>query len=251
MNAAEVVEQTALPILVFGRGWMSHPDTAARGQKLGLEPPFGFWILGRAGFLGDVPADVAAAAIGFMHRDRVAGAWDACPDGLPRPEVTNAYAAAATDWGSEALADIDSARLTRLDELGRKVARAASPSLGTLFSGWRSAVEAPGDPGGKATLTLNVLRELRAGAHLIAVQAVGIGPHGAIMASEPPRGGEGWAETFGWTVPHPTPQADKRAEAEALTSSLVVPAYSALEGSELGELVDLVVEAVTTALPEG
>ena len=229
---------------------MSHPDTAAQGQELGLEPPFGFWIVGRAGFLGDVPADVAAAAIGFMHRDRVASAWDLCPDDLPRFEVTKAYARRATDWGSEALAGIDSTRLARLDELGRKVAQAASPALGTLFAGWQSAVDAPGDPGGNATLTLNVLRELRAGAHLIAVHAVGIGPHGAIMASEPPRGGDGWAETFGWPAPHPSPQADKRAEAETLTSALLVPAYSALEGREQGELVDLVTEAVSTATPE-
>ncbi|MCP3854359.1 MAG: hypothetical protein GY745_07235 [Actinomycetia bacterium] len=247
MNPADIVAQTAQPVLVFGRGWMAHPDTAARGQGLGLEPPFGFWIVGRAGFLGDAPADVAAAAIGFMHRDRVAAAWDECPDDLSKPDVTRAYAACATEWGREVLAGIDSTRLTRLDHLGRKVTSAASPSLGALFAGWRSAVEAPGDPGGNATLTLNVLRELRAGAHLIAVQAIGIGPHGAIMASEPPRGGERWAETFGWPTPHPAPQPDKRAEAEALTSALLVPAYGALEESEQAELIDLVTEAVAAA----
>ena len=48
-------------------------------------------------------------------------------------------------------------------------------------------------------------------------------------------------------APHPDPQPDKRAEAESLTSALLVAAYETLEGSEQGEFVDLVTEAVAAA----
>ena len=38
----------------------------AAGAELGLPEPFDFWVNGRAGVLGAVDADVAAAAICFM-----------------------------------------------------------------------------------------------------------------------------------------------------------------------------------------
>ena len=240
VSVDEVIEATAVPILEFGRGWMMDPETASRAAELGLEKGFSFWVNGRAGVLADADADVAAAAIGFMAPDSVREYWEGRPAGLSGPRAAAAYADAAAAWGRRVLADVDDAATERLADLCDKVAAAALASTGVLFAGWR-AMARPDDGPGRATVALNVLRELRGGAHLSAVQAVGLGPHGAIMsADDPVRGGAAGAERFGWPAPHPPADAASRREAERLTSGICRPGYGALEASERVEFVDLV-----------
>ena len=55
-----------------------------------------------------------------------------------------------------------------------------------------------------------VLRELRGGAHLSAIQAAGLTPQGAIVSftADDIRGGPNGAERFGWPAPHPEPDPD-------------------------------------------
>lgn len=238
-----MIERTAVPILELGRGWMADPGTASRSSELGLEPPFGFWVNGRAGVLGDVHPDVAAAAIGFMAPQLVGELWTGRPAGLSPLQATTAYAEAAAAWGRETLAAIEDEALVRLTELSDRVTGAALPSCGVLFAGWRGLPK-PADPAGAATVALNVLRELRGGAHLSAVHAVGLGPHGAIIAADDPvRGGEAGAQRFGWVDPHPAPDVARRAEAERLTTVICRPAYEALVGHERAEFVELVSRA--------
>ena len=239
----EVMALTATPILEIGRAWMMDPATAERAAELELVPGFGFWVNGRAGFLGDVDADVAAAAIGFMAPRSVRKVWGVRGSGTTALDVTMAYAGAASAWGRRTLAGIDAGDLERLAALCDKVAAAALPSSGLLFAGWR-ALDREDDPASNATVALNVLRELRGGAHLSAVHAVGIGPVGAIMAADDPvRGGSAGAERFGWAPPHPAPDHRRRAEAERITSDICRPAYEALDGGERSEFVTLIQRA--------
>lgn len=243
MTPGEIIAATATPILEFGRGWMTDPATAGRAGELGLELPFGFWVLGRAGALGDVGPDVAAAAIGFMYPPVVERYWSARPDGLEPLEVARAYAGAAAAWGRKVLAPMASTDLEELVVLSRRVADAALPSIGAIFAGWR-ALTGPDDPAGAATVALNVLRELRGGAHLAAVHAVGIGPLGALVAApDQIRGGEAGARRFGWPEPFPEPDFDRRADAERITSLICEPAYAALAGAAGARFVELVVAA--------
>lgn len=240
---AVVADAVGIPILEYGRGWMSAPATAARAKELGFDNPFGIWVNGRAGAMGDVGAEVAAAAIGFMAPKLATTLWDARPDGLTPMAAATAYADAAVAWGREVLADVAEVDLRRLAELADRVARAADPSIGALFAGWRS-LERPEDPAGEVTIVLNVLRELRGGAHLAAAHATGLGPHGAIIsAPDPVRGGPAGADRFGWPEPHPTPDPAARVEAERLTTMICAPAFAELSEAEGRELTELVLAA--------
>lgn len=241
LTATEASDRTAIPVLEIGRAWMMDPACAERGAGFGLRPPFGFWAVGRAGAMGEVSAEVAAAAIGFMAPGRVAEFWSERAEGVSSRAVAEALGEHAADFGRRVFADLDDVDLARCAELVHTVTSAALPSLGVLFAAWRT-IPVPADPAGAATVELQVLREMRGGAHLSAATVVGLGPHGVIMSfiADQIRGGAGGAERFGWEPPHPEPDVEARGRAEALTTAACVPAFEALSAAERGELVDLV-----------
>jgi len=141
------------------------------------------------------------------------------------------------------LAGFDRGDMERLDGLGRRVAAAASPALGAVFAGWR-AIPEPDDVGALVALTMHVLRELRGGAHIIAVQACGLTPLDAVLVSPAPRprSGPEWAEHLGWSGPFPDVEHKRplRLDAERLTSQLMAPVLAALDEDELAEFAELV-----------
>lgn len=242
-TTVEVAEATGQPILVFGRTWMMDPGTAERAAGLGLTGRFGFWTSGRAGVLGDVDPSVAAAAIGFMAPDDVRGYWEARPTELSAWDAARQWFEAAAVWGRRTLIPMPEDRVAQLAALSRKVIDHADLSTGMLFAG-STLIPLPGDAAGDATINLNILRELRGGAHLSAVHAAGLGPHGSIMSTDDPvRGGASWAEGFGWTAPHPQPDIDARARAEEMTTAITAVSYECLDGAERTAFIDLVTEA--------
>ena len=241
-----VIDAPAIPILEFGRAWMASPATAARAEELGLKAPMGFWTIGRAGAMGEVGPDVAAGAIGFMAPDRVSDYWDHRPAGVTSTTIALEYAEAAAAFGRAALDAVSDEDLAELVALCDKIADAAQPSVGLLFAAWHGLAR-PTDPAGAATVALNVTLEHRGGAHLSAVQAVGIGAHGAIMAAnDQVRGGPAGAARFGWPEPHPEPDFDRRAQAEELTTAICRPAYAGLGDLERQRFVELVTTARAT-----
>ena len=244
LTAVDVAARTAQPVLELARGWLLSKDTARRGEELGLLPGRGFWVLGRAGVLGDVDADVAAAAVGFMEPGRLRHFWESRPAGLGPSQVAAEYAECCFAWARSALAAVPDEHLVRLHQLSRVVADAALPVTGALFAGWR-AMPVPDDPPAAAALSLHVLRELRGGAHITAVLGSGMTPVDAAMSAPPPRGGAPWAADLGWPEPYPDPTglADRRAAAEELTTRLAAPGYEALPADERSEFVELVHEA--------
>lgn len=244
LTAAEAIAAASQPILEFTRGWMLGKPTAARGDELGLLPGRGFWVCGRNGVLGDVDADVVAAAIGFMHPSKVRQFWEHRPGGHSSRQLAEEYIGCAFRWAPGALASVPAERLARLQTLGRKLADAALPQLGALFAGWR-AMPSPDDVAGAVALTMHVLREMRGGAHLNAVMGLGLHPVEAALAAPPPRGGAEWARELGWPEPYPDPTLAswRRDQAEAQTSTLLLAAYEGLSGEERAELVELITEA--------
>jgi hypothetical protein len=112
-----------------------------------------------------------------------------------------------------------------------------------VFAGWRAMAQ-PADLGARCALTMHVLRELRGGAHIAAVLASGITPLDAVLASPAPapRSGPEWANHLHWAGPFPTVTDEMRAAraaAEALTSRMLVPAFSTLTAPELEEFGEL------------
>lgn len=243
MTTLHTAEATGRPVLEFGRAWMVDPATRDKAKELGLGGQFGFWVNGRAGVLGEVDPAVAAAAIGFMAPSAVRGYWEARPVGLSAWDAALAWFGVGAAWGRTALTPMSEAGLSRLRDLMLKIIDGTDLSTGTLFAG-STLIPLPGDPAGDVTILLNVLRELRGGAHLSAAHAVGLGPHGTIMSTDDPvRGGVPWAETFGWPSPHPAPNPERRAEAETLTTVIMARSFECLSDTERGEFVELVNEA--------
>lgn len=240
VSPEDVIEATARPILEIGRAWMADPATGERAVSLGLAPPFGFWVLGRAGVLGEVDADLAAGAIGFMAPEAVRRYWESRPDDLSPSAIHAHYSEAAAQWGRSTFAALDDDDLRELTALASRIAAAAEPSVGLLFAGWR-AQDLPTEPRAAATIALNVLREHRGGAHLSASQAAGIGPLGAIIAApDQVRGGVAGASRFGWVEPYPDPEPEKRTQAESMTTTICLSAYEALDSSERRRFASLV-----------
>jgi len=216
--------------------------TLERGASVGLDPATNhFWIVGRAGVMGDCTWEVAAAGLGFLGPDAVRAAWQAVPDGVSHLDVARLYARCCTDWGRAELARFDPVELDRVDRLGRRIADAVPLSMGGVFAGWRAleppSGDGPEDVGARVALTLHLLRELRGAAHIAAVLAVGITPLDAVLASPavPPRTGAPWAEHLGWQGPfgHAEEVRQARLEAEKLTSQMLVPYFGLLDPPEL------------------
>lgn len=240
---ADQVERVLKPIQQFVRGWMTGPATDRLAAELGLRSGEDLWIVGRAAVLGDGDADVAAAGLAFLAPDRVRSAWESLPRGLTHRQVAAAYAGLCCAWGSTELARFDPARMSRLDELGRRIADRADGSIGTVFAGWRAQPQ-PDDVNARVALTMQVLRELRGGAHIAAVAACGIRPLDAVLASPapPPRSGPAWAEHLGWVGPFPDAEWARpaRMEAERLTSRILIPIYGSIGDADLDEFAELV-----------
>ena len=217
--------------------------TKRRAVELGLRSGNDFWIVGRAGVLGNCDAAVAAACLAFHGPAAVREAWEALPAGLTHREVASEYAALCAAWGDGELSRFDPARMSRLNELGRRVINAADGSIGALFAGWRAMPE-PESIGGRVALTGHVLRELRGCAHIVAVAACGITPLDAVLASPAPapRTGTPWAESMHFTGPFRDPDEVRpaRMEAEKLTSRILYTAYGSLSSSELEEFAELI-----------
>ncbi|MEO7370382.1 MAG: hypothetical protein ABI949_14560 [Ilumatobacteraceae bacterium] len=242
-TVADQVQRVLKPIQQFVRGWMigDAPDRLA--VDLGMRSGNDVWIVGRAGVMGNGDADVAAAGLGFLAPGRVREAWESLPDGVTHRQVADAYTALCCRWGATELARFDRSRIARIDELGRRIADAADASIGAVFAGWRAQAQ-PDDVNARAALTMHVLREMRGGAHIIAVNACGITPLDAVLASPapPPRSGPVWAEHLGWTGPFADAETHRpaRAEAERLTSRIVEPSFGSIGDDDLAEFAELV-----------
>ena len=243
MTAADQVERVLKPIQQFVRGWMTGPMADRLAADLGMQSGSDLWIVGRAGVLGDGDADVAAAGLAFLARDRVRAAWESLPAGITPRQVADAYTALCCQWGSTELARFDRPRMARLDELGRQIADGADGSIGTVFAGWRAQAQ-PDDVNARVALTMHVLRELRGAAHVVAIHACGITPLEAVLASPapPPSSGPVWAEHLGWTGPFNDAEGARevRAEAERLTSRMLVPIYGSIGDGDLAEFAELI-----------
>ncbi|MBF6061337.1 hypothetical protein IU500_15420 [Nocardia terpenica] len=233
--AAAVAQQ----IQSAGGAFMFSREVKAFAAATGTDGFLPGYTRGRGGVLGEVDADVVTAAFGFFPPETVRAAWESVD--MPAAKAAHGYLTACQDFGRRKLAEFPDA--DRLADLLHTVAQAADVAGVPLFAGWR-ALPLPDDAPGRVQQLLHVLRELRGGLHLIAVRAHEIPPRQAVLISGSPRyTGAEQAKLFGWPEPYTDPTPAQRARweaAEAMTDTLIAPAFAALTAAEAADLVTLV-----------
>jgi hypothetical protein len=239
MTPADCADAVALPIGKFGTAWMLAPETFGPGIEAGFSG-LDYYFCGRGGALGDVHADVVAAAMALLGREVARASWEQGRAVMPPPDAAAMFAAACAEHGRRTLPDdVD---LHALGDLAGRVVEAADSSGLALFAAWR-AMPVPSDAKGAAAHQLNVLRELRGGAHAAAVLAHGLRPVEAALAA----GGPKQAAFLGHREPFPEVTDEVRRAREAAersTTAIVAPAFDALSEDERRRFVDLVAAAI-------
>jgi hypothetical protein len=224
---------TKWPLYELETAWSTCPKTLRRARVLELSG-WAFYVAGRGGVLGDTARpDTVAAAIGIINPDAVRAGWEAARK-VGSGEVAASRLAECARWGDENLARLK--EVDRLVQLAERVIIAADAVAMPLFAATRSMPVPDGGPGARAAVLAHLMRELRAGALLLAGRSCGLRPVEMIIAGPD---GEEEAITFGWQPPFParTPLMRRFLFAEALADRIAGQAYSVLD---VGERVDLV-----------
>lgn len=234
MTPHEAAAALARPIGSIGARFMFDPSTYADAAQHGYQG-LDFYVTGRAGVLGDAPADVVVAALGFFNPSMVETLWNQGVAVDSAMVAAERFSDACAAWGRAHFGpDLPAGELV---ELASVAIAAASPAGLPLFAGWR-AMERAADDRGAACQAVNVLRELRGGVHLVAVVAAGIDPLHAVLST----GGEPNANLFGYTGPYPdvSDLTDAMRAVEDATGRLMEPALAALDDDGRARLVELV-----------
>ncbi|MFE6860796.1 hypothetical protein [Nocardia sp. NPDC057668] len=236
MSVASAVKDQ---IQQIGGGFMFSREAKAFAASTGVPGFLPGYTRGRGGVLGDVDADVVAAAFGFFPPAAVRTAWEATA-GVPAAKGAQGYLLACQDFGRRKLAGFEP--VERLAELLERVADGASVAGVPLFAGWRALPRAQDAPA-RVAHAVQALRELRGGLHLMAVRSSGLSPLQAVLiAGSPLSSGPDQARGYGWGEPFEEITADLKGrwvQAETITDDLIAPAFAVLDDREAQELVGL------------
>ncbi|GAA3472981.1 SCO6745 family protein [Nonomuraea roseola] len=235
MTPDDVVRHTEHVVTGVGAAFGSDPLYRARGESLSLSR-WPFYFGGRAGVLGEVHADVAAAACGFFAPDLVREAWSTARAATSLATIVHADVEECLRWARRVYGHLMG--LERLAYLAEQVVEAADPAGRPLFAAWRSHPAPAHEAVDRVALALLRLREHRGGSHLIAVLAGALTPLTAILAGP----GIDKAVANGWRPPWPALPSTARSardEAVRLTDELAAAPYAVLTRAERLELVDL------------
>ncbi|GAA2523979.1 SCO6745 family protein [Pilimelia columellifera] len=235
MTPEHAAAASRIPTQWLGSAYIDCPMTVRRARRWGLSG-WSFHVASRGGVLGEASADTVAAALGFFAPDLVRDAWDAARRVRPPVEIAAQSIAECCRWGTEHLDGF--VRVRRLIDLAAPVVRNADGAGLPLFVAWRSMPSPDVTPGARAAVLLHLLRELRLGAHLIAVRAAGLSPVESILGGPD---GERGAAALGWAGPYPpgAPLVRRRVWSDQVADSMVGRAMAGLTPAERGELVDL------------
>jgi hypothetical protein len=232
MTPQELVAAASPKIGAIGPTFYFVPETAAQGEKLGLDV-FEFYFLGRGGVLGDVEARVVTSAFGYFKPKLVEAMWNAGRTKISPRDAGRVYLECCREWGRARFSHIEG--LGEYCEAAAAVNAAADPIGLALYAGI-SAEPLEYDLPGRAMQLTTVLRELRGSAHLLAVLACGVPPVVAHYVRRPDFFG-----IFGWSdrdVPVVTAEDHAALDAaDELTDRLVLPAYSVLDDAGAAALL--------------
>lgn len=235
LSGAETTRAADPVIHDVGSAFMLHPETMGRAAEQGYANGFAFYFAGRGGVLGDVDADVVAAAMGWFNPAVVRAMWDEGVAIGGARETARRYNEACAAWGRDHLTGVDG--LDRFATLAEQVSASADSSGLPLFAGWRAESRVDDAPG-RAMQLIHVLREWRGAIHLVGTTAAGLSPVEAILTAD----GEARASMFGWSeFPDCTALKDRHDDAQVITDRLCGAVYDrALSGKERAEFADIV-----------
>ncbi len=230
-------------MLELGAAFAECPGTLRRAGQLGLTG-WAFSVAGRAGALGDVRADTAAAVLGFIAPEAVRDGWDAARKVAAPAQIAAQHRQECCRWGRERLDPLPGVQ--RLVDLAERVVLAADGAGLPLFAAWRAMPMPEDGPGARAAVLAHLLREYQQGAYLAAVRVVGLTPLAAVLAGGQ---GESAAIAAGWLPPFPPrePLLRRRIWAEVLADRMVGAGLRVLGRAERVELVTLLAAAVQAA----
>ena len=120
--------------------------TYAAGAQAGFAG-LDFYVCGRGGALGEVDADVVAAAFAFFEPGNVRSNWEQGTKVMPAREAAARFVAAGHAWAAANL-PAEGADWARLADLIGQVNASASPAVAPLFVAWRAMPEPTGDDPG-------------------------------------------------------------------------------------------------------
>ena len=230
MDARSTLTRIAAPTGDIAAAFYFVPETVAAGKELGLDG-FKFYILGRGGALGDVPAAVVSAAFGYFEPGLIENQW-AKARAICEPGVAaQAYFDECGRRGAERFGDLEG--LDAYCEAADVVIGQASLAARPLFAGI-AQLDCSDDVAARAAQKSAVLRELRGSAHLVAVAASGLTDAQAHAMRRPKD-----VEMFGWPSPPELPDDGpaRLDAAEELTNDLLEPDFAGLDDAQAAALV--------------
>jgi len=232
MDVDELLARACPLVANVGYAHFFSPEAEAAAASIGIDL-FSLYAIGRGGVLGDVEPIVVASAFGYFNPDVVEALWNAGKDKIRPREAARVYLDCAAEVGRRALGDIDG-----LDEMvtaADAVNQAADPVGLALYAGYRGELLVNDTPG-RALQIIDVLREFRGSAHLVALRACGVEARTAHFIKRPND-----LALFGWPADFAPDVSDEQraacARAEALTHDLVRPAYAVLDDAGGAALV--------------
>ena len=228
----QAAHDTRHAIVSVVSGFMTDPATYAYGAELGFEGS-DFYVAGRGGALGDVPAGVVAAAFVFFEPGLVRHSWERSAGVMPRRQAAEEWAGRCHAWAREHLPE--DRDWPAFAALAGRVTDTAQIAGAPLFAAWRALPE-PADPRELTLHRLNGLRELRGALHGAAVLTVGLLPVEAISVRT-----AGMLPVFGWSEPYPEvePLEQRWALAEARTDRMFGRQLAVLDADARGALVEM------------
>ncbi|BAN03697.1 hypothetical protein YM304_33830 [Ilumatobacter coccineus YM16-304] len=230
MTPEDTITTIAGPTGNIGAAFYFDPKTVAAGKELGLDG-FRFYVLGRAGVLGDVSAAVVSSAFGYFHPSLIDKIYNSAKQTIDPLTCAQAYFDECGKRGAEHFAGLDG--LEAYIEAADVVISAASPAGLPLFAGI-SGMNCADEPAACAMQKAAVLRELRGSAHLCAVLANGLTDAQAHAIKRP-----GDVAMFGWEEAPAVPiDGDERmAAAEEATNTMLLNAFFPLSEAQSEALV--------------
>jgi hypothetical protein len=235
MNPDELSTLTADPIQVLGMSFYFDPGTKERGREHGLNV-FEFYGLGRGGVMGDVDTPAFVEAFTFFHQSVMDFLWTDAKSKADPVTVASAHVQAAYEFADRTFGGIDPKVLAAFGAAARKVAEAQTTGLCPLMDGYLK-YPAPTDPVHAAYLGTILLRELRGGVHIHAVNEVELDPVAACYLQDAMVFTlHGYAQSDAPTVT--SDLEAKKVRAEELTGAQVAACFGVLSDDERGAVAE-------------
>ena len=231
MTPEQLVTATAAKINTLGAAYYFDPATIAHGkEQLGLDG-MRFYLLGRAGVLGNVEAPVVTAAFGYFAPAVIDKLWNSSKETVAPRDAARAALVCNAELGRSKLSDVEG--LEAFCDAAEEVIRSVNPAGLQLYAGV-AAEPLPDDLPARAMQLVVCHRELRGSAHLAAIIAAGLHPSVAHAIRRPND-----IVTFGWPEDIEITDADRTALAavDETTDMMSAGHYASLSDEQRAAFV--------------